>query len=65
MDVTTLKVLTIPQAAKRCEIDGIPLGEGAIRRLVKTKRLHATHIGNKSLIRWEDVLDIFKPDAAS
>lgn len=60
MNVTDLKVLTIPQVAERCQAEGIPLGVGAVRRLVKANRLPATHIGKKALIRWEDVLGFFE-----
>ena len=59
MDIRTLKVLTIPQLAKRCAIEGIPLGEGAIRRLVYAGNLHASYIGSKAMIRWEDFWGYF------
>lgn len=64
MDVTKLTVLTIPQAARRCEIEGIPLGAGAIRRLVNANRLPATRLGKKALVRWVDILNFFKPNLA-
>ena len=59
MNIIDLKVLTIPQAAQRCEMEGIPLGVGAIRRLVRAKRLPVTYIGKKALIRWDDIVDFF------
>ena len=59
MDIATLTVLTIPQLATRCEIEGIPLGEGAIRRMVRAARLPASYVGTKAMIRWKDLLDYF------
>ena len=48
-------VLSIAKTAERCRVEGIPLAEKAIRRLVKAGDIPAIQTGKKALIFFPNV----------
>lgn len=49
-------VLTINEALKRAQAEGIPLLETALRRWVKNGQIPAVYAGKKALIFWPNLV---------
>ncbi len=52
---TQVDLVSIHDTAVRCRVEGIPLSETALRRLVKAGEIPAVKIGNKALLYWPNV----------
>ena len=50
------EVLTINEALKRAQAEGIPLPETALRRCVKNGQIPAVYAGKKALIFWPNLV---------
>ena len=49
-------VLTINEALKRAQAEGIPWPETALRRWVKNGEIPAVYAGKKALLYWPNVV---------
>lgn len=53
------KVGTIREIQRHLARDGYNISEYALRQWVKEGKLHAVYTGNKALIKYEQVLNLF------
>ena len=58
-DVYSTDMLTIREAVRRAEIEGIKVAEACIRRLVKDGTIQAVQAGRKKLLYYPNLIEHF------